>query len=213
MSGRLMKSQVEFFKREGYVLFNQPVFPQEKFDTFVSRYMTDAKSPDEVESRAEQLVETIRQHLGRTSGGANPQTLDALLTSDSNKAKPFLENGDAKTPYISGITAPDPKTLVITLNKPWLQLLSNLVPVPIVPQGSAGQQKDKPLGCGAFKFISYDNTNKIVELEAFDKYAGGAPAIKKVRVKVIIDAGTLQADIIAVFYTSRDSATKPGRRD
>ncbi len=179
-------------------LMHRSLVKKDKNFDYVGDLASDIKTSDDNKTVTFTLPDGVTFHNGKPFTSADAKaTLDALLTSDSNKAKPFLENGDAKTPYISGITAPDPKTLVITLNKPWLQLLSNLVPVPIVPQGSAGQQKDKPLGCGAFKFISYDNTNKIVELEAFDKYAGGAPAIKKVRVKVIIDAGTLQAELKA----------------
>lgn len=143
------------------------------------------------------MADGVTFHDGRQLTAADAKyTLETLLASDSNKAKPFIDERDKKS-YVDSIEAPNPKTLVIKLRSPWLQLLSNLVPIPIIPQGSAPQQKDKPLGCGPFKFISYDNTNKIVELEGFDKYAGGAPAIKKLRIRTILDAGTLQAELKA----------------
>jgi hypothetical protein len=40
MSGRLTPKQVQFFKDEGYLLFDQPVFPQGKFDALKSHFET-----------------------------------------------------------------------------------------------------------------------------------------------------------------------------
>ena len=69
------------------------------------------------------------------------------------------------------------------------------MPVAIIPQGSADQQKTNPLGSGAFKFVSYDEAQQVVDLEAFENYWGGAAQIKKLRVRAIPEASTLQSEI------------------
>jgi ABC-type transport system substrate-binding protein len=162
-----------------------------------------------IETSPDNLTTTFTLRSGVTFHDGKPvtsadakYTLDTLLNADpqkrSRKANPFFEKVDGKdVGYVESVSAPNPATLVVKLKKPWLQLLSNLVSVPIVPQGSADAQKDKPLGSGAFKFASYDKTNKIIDLEAYEKYWDGAPALKKLRVKVILDAGTLQAELKA----------------
>ncbi len=63
--------------------------------------------------------------------------------------------------------APDAKTIVVTLIKPWVGLLSNLVPVAIIPKDSYESQKTHPLGTGPFKFIRYDNAQQVCDVEAF----------------------------------------------
>jgi ABC-type transport system substrate-binding protein len=160
------------------------------------------------QTSADNLTTTFNIRAGVTFQDGKPvtaadakYTLDTLLNAEakarSRKANPFFEKVDGKdVSYVESVTA-NGQTLTIKLKKPWLQLLSNLVSVPIIPAGSAAQQKEKPLGSGAYKFVSYDKTNKIIELEAYDKYWGGAPNIKKLRAKVILDAGTLQAELKA----------------
>jgi ABC-type transport system substrate-binding protein len=170
-------------------------------------YVGDLAS--DIQSAADNLTTTftlrdgVNFHDGKPVTSADAKyTLDFLLNPDpkarSRKGNPFFEKVDGKdVSYVESITAPNPKTLVIKLKKPWLQLLSNLVAVPIIPKDSAAQQKEKPVGCGAYKFAGYDKTNKIIDLEANDNFWGGAPNIKKLRAKVIIDAGTLQAELKA----------------
>jgi len=98
---------------------------------------------------------------------------------------------------ITSIETPDPKTVVIKIARPSLKttLLSNLVTIPIIPTGSAEQQKDKPLGSGPFKFVSLDSGQNIVEMEANTEYWDGPPKIKKLRLKTITDANSLQAEL------------------
>ncbi|PYT03424.1 MAG: hypothetical protein DMF65_04240 [Acidobacteria bacterium] len=81
------------------------------------------------------------------------------------------------------------------MRKPWTSLLGNLVSVPVIPQGSADSQKDHPVGSGPFKFASRDESQQVVDLAAFENYWQGAPAIKNLRVRTILDANTLQAEL------------------
>lgn len=102
-----------------------------------------------------------------------------------------------RVPHIVSIETPDPKTVIFTVTRPALanQLLSNLVAIPIIPEGTAAQQKDQPVGTGAFKFVSFDQSQNIVELAANPDYWEGAPKVAKVRVKTVTDANSLQAEL------------------
>jgi peptide/nickel transport system substrate-binding protein len=84
---------------------------------------------------------------------------------------------------------------VVTLTKPWIGLLSNLVPVAIIPKDSYDSQKTHPLGSGPFKFIRYDNAQQVCDVEAFPEYWEGAPKLQTVRVRVISDMNAMQAEL------------------
>src|SRR6185503_16069852 len=105
--------------------------------------------------------------------------------------------GPNKHSYIKSVETPNDKTVVVTLIKPWVGLLSNLVPVAIIPKDSYESQKTHPLGSGPFKFISYDNAQQVCDVEAFTEYWDGAPKIPTVRVRVISDMNALQAELQA----------------
>src|SRR6185369_341986 len=100
-----------------------------------------------------------------------------------------------KRSYIKSVEAPDGRTVVVTLTKPWVGLLSNLVPVPIIPKDSYESQKTHPLGTGPFKFVSWDNTQQIGDFEAFPDYWEGPSKLQHVRVRVISDMNALQAEL------------------
>lgn len=152
-------------------------------------------------------------------------TFDELFKADGNKAKAFYDTvpaddakmgkpaapvagSDANTapkaepktksvPHITSITTPDERTVVFVIAKPGLrtQLLANLVAVPIIPEGTVGQQKDSPVGSGPFKFVRLDASQGVLELEAFPDYWEGSPKIKELRVKSITDATALTAEL------------------
>ena len=46
------------------------------------------------------------------------------------------------------------------------QLLSNLVTIPMIPEGTVDQQRTQPIGTGPFKFVSLDQSQNTVELAA-----------------------------------------------
>jgi peptide/nickel transport system substrate-binding protein len=99
--------------------------------------------------------------------------------------------------HITSIETPDPKTVVFTVTRPALanQLLSNLVAVPIVAEGTIGQLKDQPIGTGPYKFVNFDASQNIVELAANPDYWEGAPKLLKLRLKTVTDANSLQAEL------------------
>jgi peptide/nickel transport system substrate-binding protein len=115
---------------------------------------------------------------------------------ETNAAKP----AEVKTKRVAHITAletPDPKTVIFKVARPALrnQLLSNLVAIPIIPEGTAAQQKDQPVGSGPFRFVAFDGSQNIVELAANEDYWDGPPTISKLRVKTVTDANALQAEL------------------
>jgi len=125
---------------------------------------------------------------------ATPKPTDA--NSNANmKAAP--EPKTKSVPHIVTMETPDAKTVVIKISRPSVRnlLLSNMVAIPIIPEGTVAQQKDSPIGSGPFKFVSFDASQNIVELAANTDYWDGAPKIPKLRIKTVTDANSLQAEL------------------
>ena len=178
------------------VVFNSLVKKNEKFD-YIPDVASDIKRSDDGLTYTFTLHDGVTFQDGRPLTSADVKyTIDAVLASSSGKAAGFFEGTkENKQSYVTAIEAPDPKTVIIRLRKPWLPLLSNLVPIGIVPKDSAASQKDHPLGTGPYKFVSYDSAQGIVNLEANPNYWEGAPQIKTLRVRVIEDASALQGEL------------------
>ena len=179
------------------LMFNSLVRKNDNFD-YVGDLASDIQaSPDNLVYTFK-LRDGIKFHNGKTFTSADAKyTLETLLKSDSRKANDFFEGaGEARKPIIKAIEAPDPLTLVVRLNKPLTKFLSGLVPIGMMPQGyTTDQQRQNPVGTGAFKFARNDESQQVVDLTANEEYWGGAPAIKNLRVRTILDANTLQAEL------------------
>jgi peptide/nickel transport system substrate-binding protein len=126
----------------------------------------------------------------------------AAPANDPNKkpeanAKPAEEQKTKRIAHITSIETPDERTVVIKIQRAALQnpLFSNLVAIPIIPEGSVDQQKESPLGSGPFKFVSLDTSQSVVELAANPDYWDGAPKVTKLRLKTVTDATSLQAEL------------------
>jgi peptide/nickel transport system substrate-binding protein len=178
------------------LMFNTLVKKDEKFD-YVGELASDVKRSDDGLTFTFTLRDGVKFHDGRPFSSADAKyTLDLLLASNFGKSASFFEGtGQDKRSYIKSVEAPDPKTLVVTLNKPWVGLLSNLVAIPILAKDSYDAQKTHPMGTGPFKFINYDNSQQICDLEAFPDYWEGAPKLPLVRVRAISDMNALQAEL------------------
>ncbi len=125
-----------------------------------------------------------------------PKASDAPATNTNAATKP-AEPKTKSVPHITSIATPDASTVVFVVTRPALrnQLLSNLVAIPIIPEGSIGQQKESPVGSGPFKFVSFDVSQNIIDLAANAEYWEGAPKIAKLRLKTITEAASLQAEL------------------
>ncbi|HYJ45073.1 MAG TPA: ABC transporter substrate-binding protein, partial [Pyrinomonadaceae bacterium] len=167
-----------------------------------------ATSPDGL-SVTFTLHDGVTFHDGRPLTSADAKyTLDTLLASSSAKAASFFEGtGQARQPFITGVDAPDARTLVIHLRRPWIQLMVNLVPINIIPVGSIDTQKEKPIGSGPFKFKSFDATQQVAELEGNPNYWEGATKVPQVRLRVITDASPLQAELMSGTVQLAPNAT------
>jgi peptide/nickel transport system substrate-binding protein len=156
------------------LLFNSLVRKDEKFDYVGELASNIARSPDgTVYTFA--LHEGVKFHDGRFLTSADVKyTLDLVFSSSFAKSASFYESvGTEKHSYIKSVEAPDSKTVVVTLIKPWVGLLSNLVPVSIIPKDSYEGQKTHPIGSGPVKFVRYDNAQQVLDAEAFPEYWDG----------------------------------------
>lgn len=180
------------------LIFNSLVKKNEKFD-YVGELASDIKRSDDGLVYTFTLHDGVKFHDGRMLSSADAKyTLDLVFSSNFAKSASFYEgSGNDKHSYVKSVEAPDAKTVVVTLIKPWVGLLSNLVPVAIIPKDSYESEKTKPVGTGPFKFSQYDNSQQVVDLEAFSEYWEGAPHIQKLRVRVISDMNALQAELRA----------------
>ena len=129
-----------------------------------------------------------------------PKSSPAAAPANSNASSSPKSEATPQTQrvaQISSIVTPDPQTVVFTVTKPALanQLLSNLVAVPIVAEGTIDQLKERPIGTGPYKFVNFDSSQNIVELAANPDYWEGAPKVAKLRIKTVTDANSLQAEL------------------
>jgi peptide/nickel transport system substrate-binding protein len=180
------------------LIFNTLVKKDEKFD-YSGELASDIKRSDDGLTYTFALRDGIKFHDGRVLSSADVKyTLDLVFSSDFAKSASFYEGtGAEKHSYIKSVEAPDQRTVVVTLIKPWVGLLSNLVPVAIIPKDSYESQKTHPLGTGPFKFVNYDNAQQVCDVEAFPEYWDGPSQLQTVRVRVISDMNALQAELQA----------------
>lgn len=188
------------------LMFNSLVKKNEKFE-YVGDLAKEIKISDDNLGVTFLLQDNVKFHNGKPLTATDVKyTLDSLFQANGYKAGSFYDTvadetdpekkKTIRTAHITGMEIPDSKTLVIKVARPALvnQLLSNLVTIPIIPEGTIEQQKTAPLGTGAFKFVKFDQVNNLVELEAYPEYWEGAPKIQKLNVRTVTDANSLQAE-------------------
>lgn len=178
------------------LMFNTLVHKNEHFE-YVGELASNIATASDGLTVTFTLHDNVKFHDGKPLTSADVKyTYEKLFTIDSPKAAPFFEGtGASKQNVITSIEAPDPKTVIFHLRKAWTELLANMTPVAIIPEGSFENQEKQPLGSGPFKFLSYDQAQMVVDMQANDNYWEGAPAIKHLRVRVILDANTQQAEL------------------
>ena len=183
------------------LVYNSLIKKNERFD-YEGELATNIQRADDGLSYTFTLREGVKFHNGKTLTSADVKhTLETLLGSDSPKATDYFEGVEGQrrlyeNGYVAAIETPDARTVVVRLHTPWLHLLANLVPVGIIPEGSTpDEQKRQPVGTGFYRFVRYNEQQQAVDFAAHEGYWGGAPAIKNLRVRIITDSNTLQAEL------------------
>lgn len=180
------------------LMFNSLVKKNENFD-YVGDLAKEITTSPDGKAITFVLRDNVKFHNGKDFTSADVKyTFDELFKANGFKSGAFFDTvNEQKVAHISAVETPDPKTVVFQISRPALknQLLSNLVAIPIIAEGTVAQQKTAPVGSGAFKFVSFDQSQNIVELAAFPDYFEGAPKIQKLRVKTVTDANSLQAEL------------------
>lgn len=184
------------------LIFNSLIRKNDKFE-YVGD-IGDYKIGDDNLTVTFTLKDNIKFHNGAALTSADVKyTFDSLLASNGSKQGSFYDaatDGKPKASHFAEpVSAPDAKTVVFKVTRPELvnQLLSNLVTIPIIPQGTVEQQKTAPVGSGPFKFVSFDSVNNFVQLEAFPEYWEGAAKIGKLNVKTVPDPNALQNELLS----------------
>jgi peptide/nickel transport system substrate-binding protein len=180
------------------LMFNSLVKKDENFD-YVGELAKNITASEEGKTITFELQDNVKFHNGKDFTSADVKyTFDELFKSGGNKANAFFETVEGnKAPHIVAIETPDARTVRFQISRPALknQLLSNLVAIPIIAEGTVAEQKTQPIGSGAYKFVSFDRGQNIVELAANPDYWEGAPKVQKLRVKTVTDANSLQAEL------------------
>ncbi len=179
-------------------MFNSLIKKNERFE-YVGELASSVETSEDGQTITLKLRENVKFHNGKTFTSADVKyTFEKLFNSKGYKSGAFFDTENGKrVAHITALETPDEMTVVFKVSRPALknQLLSNLVAIPVVPEGTAETQKDSPVGSGPFKFVSFDSSQNMVELEAFSEYWEGTPKFQKLRVKTIPDASALQAEL------------------
>jgi peptide/nickel transport system substrate-binding protein len=204
-------------ERYRQLMYNSLMKKNERLD-YVPELAESAQTAPDGLSATFKLRDGVKFHSGKPLTSADVKyTFDQLLRPDSKspKSPSFFEtlpatggaggggnsNSSAaapaatRQPFITSIETPDARTVVFHLRKPWLELYANMLPVGIIPEGSFDALEQAPNGTGPFKFVAQNKGERSVDMAANEEYWEGAPSIKQLRVRVILDAGTQQAEL------------------
>jgi peptide/nickel transport system substrate-binding protein len=180
------------------LIFNSLVKKSENFD-YVGELATNIQTSDDGKSITFTLRDNVKFHNGKPFTSADVKyTFDELFRSKGNKSFAFFDTVDKEpVPHIVSIETPDPKTVVFNIQRPALrnQLLSNLVAIPMICEGTSAEQKSNPIGTGPFKFVGFDQSQNTVELAGFPEYWDGPTKVEKLKIKTVTDASQLQAEL------------------
>jgi len=180
------------------LMFNSLVKKDNKFD-YVGELASNIQRSEDGLAYTFTIRDGVKFHDGRLLTSADAKyTFDTVLARPFAKSASFFEGSGAnKKGYVKSVEAPDAHTLIVRLNSPWVGLLPNLVPIAIIPSDSYESEKTHPLGTGPFKFIRYDESQQVLDVEANPEYWEGAPQIKSLRVRVISESNALQSELLS----------------
>jgi peptide/nickel transport system substrate-binding protein len=164
---------------------------------FSSLVRADAKFrlvPDLAESWQQPDPLTCVFHLRsgvRFQDGRPLTSADVKYTFDSITSGKLLTPKRGAFRLLASVEAPDGATVVFHLREPYASFVWSLVrpAVGIVPNGSGTEISSHPVGTGPFRFVSSRQDEEVI-LERNPDYFAGAPAIERVRFRIVPDATT-----------------------
>ncbi len=194
------------------LLFNGLTRKNEKFEPIGDLAQSFEASPD-YKTWTFKLRSGVKFHNGKTLTSADVKyTFDTLMadprlkkrgdfigvpavTQTSNPAPGAAPSPAAKLAQVPllNIETPDQNTVVIHCVNPMPSLPNQILPIGIIPEGSSNTQAKSPVGTGPYKFVSFASDQE-VQLVAFDEYFAGKPAVKSIRVKIVPDNSTRDAE-------------------
>jgi len=100
--------------------------------------------------------------------------------------------GGSNWNIIDSVEAPDKSTLVINLDSPDGNFLTNLLMLRTVPE-HVFKKVDDPkkfndpasaIGCGPYKFLDFDKSAGLLRFQAYDGYYEGQPSVKEIDIRM-----------------------------
>ena len=162
------------------------------YDTLVVK----TKEFEFVPSLAEKFEESSDHKTFTFHNGKALTSADVKYTFDSILSPATRSPIRGTVDKITSIEAPDPFTVIFRANEPYYTFIGNLPAVGIIPDGAGADIINAPVGSGPYSFVSYKEGDA-VQLEANAGYWGGAPSVPRVRVKVVTDNSTRQAELMS----------------
>ncbi|MCZ0727910.1 ABC transporter substrate-binding protein [Mycolicibacterium iranicum] len=166
------------------------------FDTLVEPDANLQMQPALAESwevSSDQLTWTFRLRPGVTFHDGTPLTADDVVFSYRRIIDEQLTNSD-KFSSVTAVEAPDPATVVLRVNRPTPNMLTNLggfKGMAIVSRANveSGQIATRPIGTGPFSFLGQKSGDSI-SLGANPSYWGGPPGVSGVTFRFISEPST-----------------------
>jgi len=126
----------------------------------------------------------VRFHDGRPVTSADVKATFDFIRDPANRSP---KRGAFR--LVTAIDAPDPVTVIFHLKEPYASFPINLIrpTTGIVPAKSGADFARKPIGSGAFRFVSQSQDEEVV-VERNPDYFGGAPSLARIRFRIVPDA-------------------------
>lgn len=135
------------------------------------------------------LKHNVKFHDGRAF-----TSLDVKYTFETMLKDKSLVKGASFEQDLASIETPDADTVIFHCHHAFPSLPNDIIPVGIIPEGTANQQAKQPIGTGPFKFASYVEDQQI-KLKAFEDYFNGRPSFSQLNIKIIPDNTTRENEL------------------
>jgi len=136
---------------------------------------------------AEDVAWSFRRLLAKETSSPRRWLLEPLAGS--------ADFTDGRAADVAGLRVTAPDAITLRLEKPFAPFLGMLtmtgaaiVPREVYEDPARGYLR-APVGCGPFRFTRWEQAN-VLEMQAFDQYYGGRPAIDRVQVRIIENRAT-----------------------